>query len=152
MDSPELISIKIPIEKNIDPLSLEFWELHSPFLVRFPLTKSIRREGENGQKERVTWGQFEYQFANQISIHLILKGQARINAGPLETMQLNLQLTRVRRLELPFASTNQCTLGCCQALKFKWKTITFKMMSPQPLSKPFKQCGSPPLPGANINQ
>ena len=47
------------------------------------------------------WGQFEYQFASQISIHLILKGQVRINTGLLVTMQLNLQLARVWRLVSP---------------------------------------------------
>ena len=46
-------------------------------------------------------GQFEYQFASQICIHLILRGQVRIKTGLLVTMQLNLQLARVRRLVSP---------------------------------------------------
>ena len=46
-------------------------------------------------------GQFEYQFASQISIHLILRIQVRSNIGLLVTMQLSLQLARVRRLVSP---------------------------------------------------
>jgi len=41
-------------------------------------------------------GQFEYQFASQISINLILRSQVRSNTGLLVTMQLSLQLPRVR--------------------------------------------------------
>ena len=107
LDSPRVISTKIPIEKSIDFLSLELWKLHSSFLYRFSLRKAL---------SSCLWSSASCTAHFYTDFHW--EKHWLLASGDLEAPQL---------------------VGCCESLKFKWKTITSERKPSKPLKKQFKQ-------------